>query len=328
MVAGASRGCEDPTRTVAPVARAASAERMAPCRSSVSSYCIARTSRRQERISRHVSSEDSARRQPEKFATWTQSGSGLSCERGARRSDSREHKSSAQRSSISHPIFNSRLARRNAAIAGSAWMTSPIALKRTTRMRSGRTPPIARIEVCARPCGDAPGSFITIATSTSVILSGAPAAASPIVPFMARAGAESKDPIEEGTAEESFAYTYRGPSTRAAAHEYGPAAVLARPSLGMTNMAFGCSCAILLPERSPSAASFAPGFQPRKKIGGRVVLGVAYDFHPPAICPHLVAFGNILSRVIGAFGLHIRTNVANQRAHVRFGEDHDRIHVR
>ena len=73
-----------------------------------------------------------------KFAMWIQSASGLSGERGSAYSLAREQSNSAQRSSISHPILTSGFARRNAATAGIAWIMSPMALKRTTRTRSGR----------------------------------------------------------------------------------------------------------------------------------------------------------------------------------------------
>ena len=69
-------------------------------------------------ISRHVSRDNSALRQLENLATCTQSASGLRSERAPSRSESRAHSNSAQRSSTSHPICRSGLARRKAAIAG------------------------------------------------------------------------------------------------------------------------------------------------------------------------------------------------------------------
>src|ERR1022692_1095550 len=120
MSAGASRGYDAPMRIAAPVEYAASAERIAPCRSSATWYFLARTSRRHDWISLHVSRDSSALRQLENLATCTQSASGLRSEGGANRSELRAHSNSAQRSSTSQPIRRSGLARRKAAIAGMA----------------------------------------------------------------------------------------------------------------------------------------------------------------------------------------------------------------
>ena len=64
-----------------------------------------------------------------------------------------------------------------------------------------------------------------------------------------------------------------------------------------------------------------------RKLAGRVVFGIANDLNPPAISQHLVALGHAVARVVGALGVHVRMNLANQRAHVRLIEDNDGVHV-
>src|SRR5664280_2245150 len=58
-----------------------------------------------------------------------------------------------------------------------------------------------------------------------------------------------------------------------------------------------------------------------------MVFGVANNFAPPAIRQDLVALGDVLLRVVGALGLHVGANLANQGAHVRFVKKNYRIHV-
>ena len=63
--------------------------------------------------------------------------------------------------------------------------------------------------------------------------------------------------------------------------------------------------------------------------GGRgMILGIADNGDAPAKFTHQIAFGNALLRVVGALGLHVGMNLADDGAHVRLGKDHDRVNVR
>src|SRR6185437_317338 len=53
-----------------------------------------------------------------------------------------------------------------------------------------------------------------------------------------------------------------------------------------------------------------------------MVLGIAHNLHPPSALPHHVAFGHALRAVIGALGLNVGANFADQGAHVGLREDH------
>lgn len=59
-----------------------------------------------------------------------------------------------------------------------------------------------------------------------------------------------------------------------------------------------------------------------------MVLKVAHNFHATAVGQHLVTFRNIIAGVVGAFGLHVRTDLANQCAHIGFLENYDCVYVR
>ena len=97
---------------------------------------MARTSRMQPRMSRHVAADDKPFRHSLKSETCTQSTSGFSSERGCSRSVACAQSSSIQRCSTSQPTCQLGLAARSAAIAGSPWIMSPMALMRTTRTRN------------------------------------------------------------------------------------------------------------------------------------------------------------------------------------------------
>src|ERR1019366_8810481 len=61
--------------------------------------------------------------------------------------------------------------------------------------------------------------------------------------------------------------------------------------------------------------------QPRARmndLGGRVILGITHDDNSAATGFDLVALGDALRRVVGAFGMKVRTDFANDGAHVFF----------
>src|SRR5580658_8589057 len=71
------------------------------------------------------------------------------------------------------------------------------------------------------------------------------------------------------------------------------------------------------------AASRFSRLQPRagvrvNDLGGRVILGITDDHDTPSAGFNLFALGNALHRVVGALGMKIRTNFANDGAHVLF----------
>ena len=71
--------------------------------------------------------------------------------------------------------------------------------------------------------------------------------------------------------------------------------------------------------------------QPRVRmndLGGRVIFGIADDRDSASTGLDLLALGHALHRVIRALGMKIRTNFANDRAHVVFWKNHDGIHIR
>src|ERR1700687_6476667 len=53
-------------------------------------------------------------------------------------------------------------------------------------------------------------------------------------------------------------------------------------------------------------------------FGGRVILGITHDDHSASTGFDLVALGDALHRVIRAFGMQVRTDFANHRAHILF----------
>src|SRR5882762_3217697 len=63
-------------------------------------------------------------------------------------------------------------------------------------------------------------------------------------------------------------------------------------------------------------------------LGGRVILGITHDDHPASTGFDLVALGDTLHRVIRAFGMKVRTDFANNRAHVLFWKYYDGVHIR
>src|ERR1700687_5622536 len=51
-------------------------------------------------------------------------------------------------------------------------------------------------------------------------------------------------------------------------------------------------------------------------LGGRGILGITHDDHAASTGFDLVALGDALHRVIRAFGMKVRTDFANHRAHI------------
>src|SRR5712692_7617077 len=68
--------------------------------------------------------------------------------------------------------------------------------------------------------------------------------------------------------------------------------------------------------------------EPRNNLGGRVILGIADDNDSAPAGFDLVALGDALLRVVGALGMKVRTDFANDRAHVFFGKDYDGVDIR
>lgn len=58
-----------------------------------------------------------------------------------------------------------------------------------------------------------------------------------------------------------------------------------------------------------------------------MVLGIAHNFYSPATGDHFVALGNGLGGVIGAFRMHVRSDLANDRANIRFRENNHGIDI-
>src|SRR5467141_827094 len=63
-------------------------------------------------------------------------------------------------------------------------------------------------------------------------------------------------------------------------------------------------------------------------LGGRVILGITHDDHAASTGFDLVALGDVLHRVVGALGMKVRTDFANDRAHILFWKNYDGVHVR
>ena len=69
--------------------------------------------------------------------------------------------------------------------------------------------------------------------------------------------------------------------------------------------------------------------QPRTNdLGGRVILGITHDDDPASTGFDLVALGDALRRVVGALGVKIGTDFANDSAHVLFWKDYDGVNIR
>src|SRR6266403_1137359 len=86
---------------------------------------------------------------------------------------------------------------------------------------------------------------------------------------------------------------------------------------------------ILIP--SDPSRFFRPHPRPRARtndLGGRVILGITHDDHAAPIGFDLIALGDALHRVVGALGMKIRADFANDRAHIRFWKNYDGVHVR
>src|SRR5450631_34824 len=71
--------------------------------------------------------------------------------------------------------------------------------------------------------------------------------------------------------------------------------------------------------------------QPRARtndFGGGVILWITHDNNSATTGFDLVALGDALRRVVGALGVKVRANFANDIAHVVFRENNDRVHIR
>jgi hypothetical protein len=58
-----------------------------------------------------------------------------------------------------------------------------------------------------------------------------------------------------------------------------------------------------------------------------VILGIADNFDPTAIFRDRIALRDSVGCVVGAFGLDVGTNLANDGADVEFGEDYDSVDI-
>ena len=63
-------------------------------------------------------------------------------------------------------------------------------------------------------------------------------------------------------------------------------------------------------------------------LAGGVIFGIADDLDAAAIFRNRIALGNGVRGVVRALGLNVGANLADDRAHIELGKDHDRIHVR
>jgi len=63
-------------------------------------------------------------------------------------------------------------------------------------------------------------------------------------------------------------------------------------------------------------------------LAGRVILRITHNDDPASTGFDLVAFGDVLHRVVRSLGMKIRTDFANDGAHVRFWKDYDGVHIR
>src|SRR5208282_204147 len=81
-----------------------------------------------------------------------------------------------------------------------------------------------------------------------------------------------------------------------------------------------------------TASRFSPP-QPRARarmndLAGRVILGITHDHNPASASFDLVALGDALHRVVRPLGMKIRTDFANDGAHIFFRKDYDGVHIR
>src|SRR6201981_903166 len=72
-----------------------------------------------------------------------------------------------------------------------------------------------------------------------------------------------------------------------------------------------------LSRREPGANDFA----------GRVVLGIADNRHPSSVLADDIPFGNALGGVVGALGVNVGMNLADDGAYVALTEDHHGVDV-
>src|SRR5208282_2335852 len=85
---------------------------------------------------------------------------------------------------------------------------------------------------------------------------------------------------------------------------------------------------VLVPDRIASRFSRP---QPRTRtndIGSRVILGITHDNDMASTGFDLVAFRDALCRVVGALGMKVRANFANDGPHILFWKNNDRVNVR
>ena len=59
-----------------------------------------------------------------------------------------------------------------------------------------------------------------------------------------------------------------------------------------------------------------------------MTFGIADNLYSTAILRDSITLGDRLRRVVGAFGLDIRTNLADDRLHIRFGKNYHCVHIR
>ena len=59
-----------------------------------------------------------------------------------------------------------------------------------------------------------------------------------------------------------------------------------------------------------------------------MVFGIADDLDAAATFRYGVALGDGFCGVVGAFGVNVRANLANDGAHIEFWKNHDGVHVR
>src|ERR1700675_1630685 len=70
-----------------------------------------------------------------------------------------------------------------------------------------------------------------------------------------------------------------------------------------------------------STASRLSRSQPRARtddLSRRVILGITHDDNPASIGFDLIALGDALHRVVGALGMKVRADFANDSAHILF----------
>src|SRR6202041_1915522 len=66
----------------------------------------------------------------------------------------------------------------------------------------------------------------------------------------------------------------------------------------------------------------------RNNPAGRVILGITDNHDSPSAAFNLIALRNALHRIVRPLGMEIRTDFADEGAHVILWENYDRIHIR